>query len=237
MHSLTLRARKRMTHGFGGGLSYTFGKSIDDASSIGGGATVVAQDDLDLAAERGRSSFDRRHRLAADYVLELPFGPGRKWLTGGPLAGVLGGWVFGGNIRVESGPPFTARVVGDYADVARGVNGTLRANVTGAPAAIDEPGAERWFNPAAFVAPPTGSFGDVGRNTVDGPGTFLVNMTLTKNISLGRPRTLSLRVLANNVFNTPQFTSIDTVVNSSTYGQVTRAGAMRSVQIQTRLRF
>ena len=124
-----------MSHGVGAGLTYAFGKSIDDASSIGGGASVVAQNDQDLEAERGLSSFDRRHRLTADWLVELPVGPGRKWLREGTLASVLGGWVWSGSLTAQSGAPFTARVLGDFADVSRGVNGTLRADVTGRPAA------------------------------------------------------------------------------------------------------
>ena len=237
LHSGTLRVRKRTSHGFGGGFSYTYGKSIDDASSIGGGTAVVAQNDQDLAAERGLSSFDRRHLLAADWLLELPIGPGRKWLREGALASIIGGWVWTGTATWQTGTPFTARVLGDFGDVARGVNGTLRANVTGEPVVIANPTTAQWFNTGAFSVPPGDSFGDVGRNTVEGPSSFLVNMTLIKNISLGRPRTLSLRVQANNIFNTPPFVGIDTVVNSPTYGQVVQVGPMRSIQLQTRFRF
>ena len=237
LHSGTLRVRKRTSHGIGGGFSYTYGKSIDDASSIGGGAVVVAQNDQDLKAERGLSSFDRRHLLAADWQLELPIGPGRKWLREGALASIIGGWVWSGTATWQSGTPFTARVVGDFGDVSRGVNGTLRANVTGQPVVIASPTTAQWFNTGAFSVPPGDSFGDVGRNTVEGPSSFLVNMTLIKNISLGRPRTLSLRVQANNVFNTPPFVGIDTVVNSPTYGQVVQVGSMRQVQLQMRFRF
>lgn len=140
LHSATLRVRKRQTHGFGGGFTYTFGRSIDNASSIGGGAVVVAQNDQDLAAERGLSSFDRRHNVAADWTLELPVGPARKWLREGALGSVIGGWVWSGNATLQSGTPFTARVVGNFGDVARGVNGTLRANVTGADVSAADPG-------------------------------------------------------------------------------------------------
>ena len=237
MHSGTLRLRKRMTHGFGGGFTYTLGRSIDDASSIGGGAVVVAQNDQDLAAERGLSSFDRRHVLSADWLLELPIGPGRKWLREGVLASVIGGWVWSGTATFQSGTPFTARVLGDFTDVARGVNGTLRANVTGEGVPIASPSIADWFNTGAFVAPPPGTFGNAGRNTIIGPSTYLVNMSLIKNIALGRPRTLSIRVQATNVFNTPPLLAIDTVVNSPTYGEVVQAGSMRSVQLQTRFRF
>jgi hypothetical protein len=99
------------------------------------------------------------------------------------------------------------------------------------------PTTAAWFNTAAFSVPPGDSFGDAGRNTVIGPSTFLVNMTLIKNVSLGRPRTLSVRLQANNVFNTPPFVGIDTVVNSPTYGEVVQVGPMRGVQLQTRFRF
>ena len=237
MNALLVRVRKRMSHGFSFGASYAFAKSLDDASSIGGGTMVVAQNDQDLAAEWGRSSFDRRHRFAADYVLELPFGPGRPWLQSGFWAGVLGGWMWNGTVAVQSGPPFTARVLGAAADVARGVNGTLRADVTGAPVALVDPTFERWFDTGAFVVPPPGTFGDAGRNTITGPGTCLVNMGLTRNVPLGGTRVLSLRVQAANVFNTPQPTTIDTVVNSPTFGQVVAVAPMRSVQVQARFRF
>jgi hypothetical protein len=237
LHSGTLRVRRRMSHGFGGGFTYTYGKSIDDAAQVGGGAAVVAQDDLDLAAERGLSSFDRRHSLSADWTLELPIGPGRKWLHEGGLASVIGGWVFSGNAAIQSGTPFTARVLGDFRDVARGVNGTLRANVTGRDARPSDRTIQRWFDTAAFAVPAPGTFGDAGRNTIIGPGSFLVNMSLAKNVSLGRPRTLQVRVQANNVFNTPQLVAIDSVVNSPTFGQVVQAGPMRSVQLQMRFRF
>jgi hypothetical protein len=237
MHSGTVRLRKRLAHGFGGGFSYTFSRSIDDASSIGGGGVVVAQNDEDLGAERGLSSFDRRHNLSGDWMLELPIGPGRKWLREGALASVIGGWVWSGTVSFQSGTPFTARVLGNFGDVAGGVNGTLRANVTGEGVVVSDPTIQRWFNTGAFGVPPPGTFGDVGRNTVIGPSTFLVNMSLIKNISLGRPRTLSLRVQANNVFNTPPLVAIDTAVNSPTYGEVVQAGAMRSVQFQARFRF
>jgi len=113
----------------------------------------------------------------------------------------------------------------------------LRADVTGQPVVIANPTTAAWFNTGAFAVPPGDSFGDAGRNTVAGPTTFLVNMTLIKNISLGRPRTLSLRLQANNVFNTPPFVGIDTVVNSPTYGEVVQVGPMRGIQLQTRFRF
>ena len=140
-------------------------------------------------------------------------------------------------MTIESGGPFTPRVVGDFADVARGTNGTLRADYTGAPIAIDNPTLDRFFNTSAFVQPLAGTFGTAGRNTVIGPGFTNVTMALAKNVDFGGGRGVNIRVQANNVFNNPQFSGIDTVVNSPTYGRVISVRPMRSVQIITRFRF
>ena len=81
MHSLSARLRKRLAQGLTLGGTYTYGKSMDNASSLGGGGGVVAQNDKDLAAEWSRSSFDVRHRFSGDFSLELPFGQGRRWIN------------------------------------------------------------------------------------------------------------------------------------------------------------
>ncbi|MBE3099674.1 MAG: TonB-dependent receptor, partial [Planctomycetes bacterium] len=176
MHALSLRVSRRLAQGISGGATYTISTSKDNASTIGGGQAVVAQNDQDLEAEWGRSSFDQRHRFSASFSWELPFGPNRRWLTGGGVAGqVLGGWILNGALSMASGNPFTARVVGDTADVSRGTNGTLRADYTGAPIALDNPTTQQFFNTTAFAVPATGTFGNAGRNTINGPGSRTLN--------------------------------------------------------------
>jgi hypothetical protein len=238
LHSGSVRLRKRMTSGLSLGGTYTYSKSIDNASSIGGGAVVVAQNDRDLAAERGLSSFDQRHRLTADYVYELPFGTNKRWLSKTSLLShMFGDWQWSGNISFATGFPFTARVIGSFTDVASGVNGTLRANATGAPISVPDPSVQEWFNTAAFVAPPAGTFGDAGRNTIEGPSAWSVNMAIAKTFNLGETRGLEVRVQATNVLNMPQFTTIDTMVNSPTFGRVVGVGSMRKMQFLARYRF
>src|SRR5205823_13023219 len=103
LHSGTLRVRKRMRHGLSLGGTYTYSKSIDNASSIGGGAVVVAQNDRDLAAERGLSSFDQRHRFTGNFLYELPFGTGKKWLNNqGAMKEVFGDWQWSGDFTIAS---------------------------------------------------------------------------------------------------------------------------------------
>jgi hypothetical protein len=238
MNMMTVRLRKRLSKGMAAGVTYTLSKSIDDASSIGGAGSVVAQNDLNLAAERGLSSFDQRNRLAGDFTYELPFGENRIWLTnGGTMAAILSNWVFNGTVNFASGTPFTARVLANAQDVARGTNGTLRANYNGQPIDIGDPTTLAFFNTSAFSIPAAGTFGSAGRNIIIGPGTSVMNLGLTRNISLGNSRALTLSMMANNVLNTVQWASIDTAVNSPTFGQVLSVRSMRTVLVTTRFRF
>lgn len=238
LHAGSVTLRKRMSNGLSIGGRYTYSKSIDNASSIGGGAVVVAQNDLDLAAERGLSSFDQRQKFTADFVYELPFGDGRTWLTSpGFVQRLFGAWTWSGDVTLATGYPYTARIVGDYSDVARGTSGSLRADYNGAPISLSDPAVSKWFNTAAFGVPPAGQFGTAGRNTIEGPGTFLVNFALAKNIPLRDMMALEIRTQASNVFNHANFTGIDTTVNSPTFGHVISVGSMRTMQIFMRYRF
>jgi len=237
LHAGSARLRKRMAKGLSVGGTYTFAKSIDNASSIGGTAVVVAQNDLNLAAERGLSSFDVRQRLTGDWVYEFPLGTGKRWLDSGVIAHIIGDWNWSGDFTIQSGTPWTAQVVGNISDVNRGTNGTLRADYNGEPIALPNPTIQEWFNTAAFSVPPAGQFGTSGRNTIIGPGEVDFDMSLNKNFPIRDMMGLEIRLSANNVFNTPHFTTIDTNLNSHTFGQVTAVGAMRQLTAQARFRF
>ena len=238
MHAATLRVRKRLRQGLSVGGSYTYAKSIDDASSIGGGAQVVAQNDLDIAAERGLSSFDQRHRFTADYFYQLPFGKDKKWLnTDSWVEKAFSTLVISGNVTLASGFPFSPRVFGNSADLNRGVTGATRPDlVPGQAIELSDPTIRQWFNTAAFTGP-AGVFGNAGRNIIIGPGMFSMDMAVSKTVQLKEMQGLELRLSATNVFNTVHFTSIDTTLGSPTFGQVVAAGPMRKGQLTARYRF
>ena len=263
----SVRVRKRLSSGFSIGGIYTFSKSLDDASSIGAGATSssnsrglgaggtgaaggggaasnagaanIAQNPLNLSAERGLSSFNQTHKFTADYLLELPFGGDRRWLTGhGPLRAIFGDWQWSGDWTIASGFPFTPRLLNNIADVNRGSNGTLRPDVVpGQSVSLASPSIGEWFNKAAFVAPPLGQYGNARRNSIIGPGTKVFDMAFTKIISLKESRVLEFRAQATNIFNIPNYSSIDTNINSSTFGRVTAVGGMRQFTLTSRFRF
>lgn len=264
----SVRLRKRLSHGFAVGGTYTFSKSLDDASTIGAGAssgsgsaglggggtaagrgassgsasagtTNVAQNAFDLSAERGLSSFNQTHKFTADYLWELPFGHDKQWLTENTVQrAIFGDWQWSGDWTIASGLPFTPRLLGDFSDVERGTNGTLRPNlVSGESISIPNPSIAQWFNTTAFVAPPPGQYGDARRNSIIGPPTRVFDMAFTKIVPLKESRVLEFRAQATNVFNTPQYSTIDTQVNSPTFGRVIAVGAMRAIQMTARFRF
>jgi trimeric autotransporter adhesin len=244
-HAGSVRIRKRLAGGLGFGATYIFSKSIDDASSIGGGGTVVIQNPFNISADRGLSSFDQRHKFTGDWIYDLPFGDDHRFAEKGAWSHILDGWQWSGDFNIASGFYFTPRVLGGAVDINRGVSGSLRANtISGQPISLSNPTTGEWFNTAAFCAPsalclnPNGSsFGDAGRNIIEGPRQFGLDMALNKTISLSEMRALDLRLQATNVFNTAEFTNINTVANSLTFGQVTSAGNMRRITMVARFRF
>ena len=199
---------------------------------------MVAQNDKDLRAERGLSSFDQRHKLTGDWTLELPWGEGRKWLTRPGIAQkALGDWLLQSTFTVASGTPFTARVLGNYSNVAGGTNGTLRANYNGEPIQIGDRSTAHWFNTAAFSLPATGTYGNAGRNTIIGPGSWLFSLVLSKNFPLRDTMGLEMRAEADNVLNHPNYSGIETTVSSPTYGEVTSVASMRKMILSVHYRF
>jgi len=238
LHAVSLRLRKRMTRGIGGGAGYTWTRARDNASSFGGAGGAVAQDDRNLEAEWGRSSFERAHRVTADATFELPFGRNRRWLSeGGALAALAGDWTLSANYSYESGQPYTARVLGAASEIARGTNGSLRADYAGGDIQLANPTIDQFFNVAAFRIPGPGQFGTAPRNSIIGPPAHQLNAALARDVRFGRTRALTVRVNASNVLNTPVWGAIDTVVNSPTFGQVLSVRSMRTVGVNVRFRF
>ena len=248
----SVRFRKRLANGIAVSGTYIYSKSVDDASAIGGGGVVVAQNPFDISADRGLSSFDQRNKFTGNWVYDLPFGENRRFLQKGAISHILSGWQYSGAFTVASGLPYTIRVLGGTLDIQRGVSGSLRANIVpGESLYIANPTTKEWFNTAAFCQPETiinnpiatcvnaadSTYGDAGRNILEGPGQVTLDMSLNKTIQIKEFRALDLRITANNVFNMVNYSSLGTTVNSITFGEVTGVGTMRRVTVQARFRF
>lgn len=232
-HSLQTRFQQRLTAGLSALASYTFGKSIDDASSFfpSSGDPNFPQDSANIRAERARSNFDIRHRLSLSYSYELPLGQNR-WLRG---------WQTNGTWAFNTGRPFTVALLQelDNSNTGRsalGFGANDRPNVTGNPN-LDDPSATKWFNTAAFSVPARGNFGNAGRNIVEGPGFATVNASLLKNTALTERVTLQLRIEAFNLLNTTNYNQPDNYVGSPSFGSILSAGSPRRLQLGAKFLF
>jgi trimeric autotransporter adhesin len=233
----SLRVNKRLSGGLALGANYQYSHSIDNAGSVGGTSTVVAQNWQDLKTEEGNSSFDRRHRVSGTYLYELPFGKDKSWLTSGAGARILEGFSVSGSFTFATGTPLTPSYQAAVEDVTRGTAGTLRPDrVQGVSLTAGGGSLKKWFNTAAFTKP-AGSYGTASRNSIPGPGTVQNDMSLAKTMQLGGTRGLELRATASNVFNTVQYAGVDTNKASTTFGQVTSAASMREFQFTARFRY
>ena len=234
-HAAQLRVIRRFRRGLSANMLYTFSKSIDNASTIGGAGNIVAQDDRNLAAERGLSVFDQRHNFTLSGTANSPFGENAMWLRDKSLLSTaLRDWNISTSFVARSGRPFTARVLGNAADAAgTGAVGSGRADATG----VDLYTGAGFFNPLAFTLPPSGRYGNAGRNTITGPGFAGLSASIGRSFAIAERRRVEFRVSADNVTNHVNYTSIATVVNASNYGLATAVSQMRSVTASLRLRF
>ena len=239
----TIRLRKRLQKGVSLGAYYQYSHSIDNAGSIGGTSTIVAQNWQNLLAEEGNSSFDQRHRLTGDYLFELPFGKDKAFLTGGGFASkALEGISVSGTFTFNTGMPLTPIYQASDLGVATNTEGSQRPNrVQGVSVTAGAHSLKEWFNPSAFIAPtanaPGYPYGNASRHSITGPGTISNSMSLSKTEQLGDTRSFEVRATANNVFNTVQYSGVDTNISSVTVGQVTSAAGMRSFAFRAQFRF
>jgi len=250
-NSLQVRSERRVNQGLTFLAAYTFSKSIDDQSSVFGGSvgSGLPQNSQDLDGDRALSDFNARSRLVVSSVYDLPFG--RKWWARpGWRRGVLGNWQAAGIVTAQSGSPFTVNLAASQSGSAIAafgnpyrpdvianpyVAGPVMANPNpachttisqGGLAAdvVNQPGS--WFNGCAFVQPAAGQFGDLGRNTMTGPGLTNLDFSMYKNIILRKEtRRLQLRGEVFNLFNHPNFDLPNHVFGDPTFGQVLSANA------------
>ena len=231
--SLQLRLQQRLSRGITGLVSYTYSKSIDDTSGFfqSTGDPNFPQNSNDLAAERGRSSFDVRQRAVASYSYDLPFGKGKLW----------GGWQTLGIWTFQTGRPFTVALNPDFdnSNTGRSVLGfgnNDRPNLIANPN-LSTRTADRWFNTAAFAVPARGNFGNAGRNIVDGPGLQTINLSLVKNTMFGERYNLQFRSEFFNALDRSNFGLPDNFVGNPTFGRILTAGDPRRVQLGLKLLF
>jgi Carboxypeptidase regulatory-like domain/TonB dependent receptor len=239
-NALSARVEKRFSHGLDFVESYTWGRAIDDMSSVRDhtGDTLFPQNPYNPMADRGLSNFQLEQRSATSLVYDLPVGKGRALLgnIGGVANAFLGGWELTGIITVQSGFPYDMNSGVDSANI--GESGYERPNYTGQNVYLPNPGPTDWFNTAAFTTPPAYTFGDVGRNTLIGPGLADADISLMKNFYVHENDHFQFRFETFNTLNHPNWGAPTTEITSPGFGTITSTnGNMRELQFGLKFYF
>ena len=248
-NALEMSLQKRFSHGVSFLASYTWSKSIDDASSFNmtgseakpvAGENDLAQNPFDVAAERGLSMFDARHRFVFSYTWDIPFwANGHEWYKQ-----AFGGWQLSGIVTLMTGTPFT---VFDSNDVsAQGSAPEITGFSAQRPNLVGNPNngphsVTAWLNASAFQQlDPTldaGQFGTAGRNIATGPGYMDWDFGMLKNIKLAESMSLQYRAELFNILNHPNFRLPDSDISSPTFNQILAARDPRQVQFALKFLF
>ncbi len=216
---------KRFTDGYAFGLAYTYGNSKDNASEqlTTQGSNSFPQNSRDFTNWYGPSDYDVRHRLTANFVVDLPLGNNI----------IARDWVASGVYAVRSGRPFT---------VNQG-NNNVGQNMYGLPDMTGDPSGPqtvgKWFNTAAFTPVASGVFGNEVRNQLRGPGFQSFDIALQRLIRFGGRYAASLRWDAFNLFNKTNFGLPNKDVSAaSTFGTISSlSGDPRIMQLSVRFTF
>jgi len=237
-HAGVVRLEKRMSHGLSFLATYTWARNIgiiDESGSGELGDDQLYQDAYNRRLDKGPLSIDIVHRFVWSSVYDLPFGPGRKWLTRGLVSRILGGWTVGTITNIQSGGPFTVTM---QTNTTNAFSPGLRANVLRNPnLPVNERTIYRWFDTDAFQAPPAYAFGNAGRGIVRADGRITFDFSINKNFYITEQRYIQFRGELFNAFNHPDFMLPGRSLGGAGFGQITSATDPRTVQLGLRIVF
>ena len=231
-----VNVRRRTNRGLSLLVNYTWSKSLSNAPDFRSPMfeSAIPQDNNHLAAEKGPAC-DVRNRFALSAVYDVP-----TWGSNRLTRLVTADWRASTIVQLQSGFPLTISVFGDTANAgtALGEN-PVRASLTGKP--VFGPGtrnAVTWFNPAAFAAPPAYAFGNVGRNSVAGPGMETVDVSIVRSFPLRESLRLETRGEFFNAVNHTNLGTPNRFVNTAGFGSITEVTTPgRQIQLSARLSF
>jgi len=233
-HSFQLSINRQFAQGFLLKGAYTWAKAIN-LTDENGWASVNFNSPEVIYRNRARAGYDRTHVFQMAYVWELPFGKGRAFLKEGPLGYILGNWSVNGVFYAFTGTPFT---VGS--GVACNCPGNLQTadQVKPEVAKIGEYGpGKKYYDPTAFAPGAPNTFGNSGRNILNGPGRIGTDMNIARIFPIGERFRFELRADAFNLTNTPQFSNPATSVTGANFMEIRGASGERQLRIGGIIRF
>jgi hypothetical protein len=237
-NALQVKFDRRFLGGFTTTTAYTFGKGMGFQTDDDGGLAFYINQRRNYA----RNDFDRTHTFVQSIVYDLPFGNGKRLVSSGVGAAILGGWRVSSFLTLMSGLPlyFSANSTSLQAP-----GNTQTPNLVAPVQILNGVGlGSPWFSTSSFAAPAAATFGNVGRNYLSGPGFFNLDAALSKSIRITERYNMDLRLEAFGVTNTPQFffttgngTAAGVTLGSTSFGHVTSATGGRQLQLGAKFNF
>jgi hypothetical protein len=243
-NALQLSLHRRAARGLLWGTEYMWSHSIND-NSIGGGEGSQPQNNFCRACDRGDSPQDIRHTFTSNWVYQLPFGPGQRFLNSGVASRVFGGWETSGIWTARTGQALNITIARSASAVPDGNTSAQRPDLVHGVSIYPAGGPtfSQWLNPAAFAIPANGTWGNAGRHIARGPGLVQVDWALQKNTRIAESKEIVFRIEAFNIFNRTQAGNPGTTLTSpASFGIITSGlnrtiGTGTSRQLQLALRF
>jgi hypothetical protein len=186
--------------------NYMYSHALNDGS-VGAGDADAAQNVACFRCDYASSDFDARHSGTFSAVYELPFGHGRRYLTGGAGSDLLaGGWSVNTLLSARAGLPVNVTLSRGSTELPDGNNVNQRPHrVPGVPLCLSSGSISNWINPAAFSLPGVGTWGNAGRNLLTGPPLWQDDSAVEKNFHIGERNNVIFRAEAFNIFNRAQY--------------------------------
>jgi hypothetical protein len=230
-HGLQVRVEKRISHGYSFIGAYTWSKAIDDGTSRANpGSGDFAQDERRRDLERALSDYHIAHVFRLGWTAALPVPS-----LGGLGNAILKGWQAGGFFSWLNAIPFTPRSIGDANTGVAGLRAQYVGGVTNLPAS--ERTLSRWFNTAAFRRPDPFTYGNAGRNILNGPGRVSLDASILKDFPVAEGHVIQFRTEFFNLPNHPNFGQPGNSVGSTNFGVISSAAAARIIQFALKYNF
>jgi hypothetical protein len=212
-NAMTVDVRHRFSKGLTFRGAYTWSKAEDDGDSLNATAAanapaLVANPD-NIRGDWGPATYDVRNAGVINVSYELPFGNGKQMLNNGSGLenSVAGGWTLNSIVTIQSGFPFTPQLSFNPSNDGDSKNPVRPSWNPAFSGPVILGGTTQWFNPAAFIVPPTGTFGNVGRNVLTGPGLATWDFSVLKDTRITEKLDLQFRA---EIFNILDRTNLDT---------------------------
>jgi hypothetical protein len=234
-NGLLVSVQHRFSHGFTLLSNYTWSHCISDGDSVGNIRQTYYQIQTNRRADRGACNFDTRHIFNTSFVIQSPM-TGQK----GVAAQVLGGWQFAPIIRATTGIATNLTAGADNSGTGdSSLLVTDRPNLVMSDPYMHNwgPAAPQFINPAAFVANPSGTFGNLGRDAVNGPAQFNFDTSLSRIFTFAERLKLEARFEAFNAINHTNFSTLEVRQNNKNFGKLTAANDPRILQFALKLTF